>query len=330
MAEEEVSEWKTSYGSHALNELFVNEPHLFFLPQEQHLRLMPKENSIINKLVSSKFDFGPRLQDIANALTMVEPLTHPVQQISESTVPILGRSNLSKVDRYTLMVKNNSNGMSDDGYKWRKYGQKSIKNSPNPRSYFKCTNSICNAKKQVERSIDDPNTYIITYEGFHLHFTYPFFLSNSTHRSNKKNKIHNDAQNKAHFEINPKSQTQEKNKQTKLVEPDYQNCMAYEADGKTQASLEDDFFPQLIQSRQQQGLLEDVVAPVIKGIPTNDGVLAASQSSLPSYTTSTCSFSRTDSPPSLSPSFFKLDSQFCNIGFSDEIVQPDLVNFKHL
>lgn len=23
---------------------------------------------------------------------------------------------------------------ADDGYKWRKYGQKSIKNSPNPRS----------------------------------------------------------------------------------------------------------------------------------------------------------------------------------------------------
>ncbi|KAG2276848.1 hypothetical protein Bca52824_059403 [Brassica carinata] len=257
---------------------------------------------------------------------MVEPLTHPIRQISKSTVPILGRSTLSKVDRYTLMVKNNSNGMSDDGYKWRKYGQKSIKNSPNPRSYFKCTNSICNAKKQVERSIDDPDTYIITYDGFHTHFTYPFFLSN---RSNKKPKIHKDAQNKAHFEINPKSQTQEKNKQTKLVKPDYQNCMASEADGNKPANLEDDFFPPLIQGRQQQGLLEDVVAPAFKNIPNNDGVLAASRSSLPSYTSSTCSLSRTDSPP-LSPSFSKLDSQFFNIGFSDEIVQFDRVNFKHL
>ncbi|KAJ0252558.1 WRKY transcription factor 49 [Hirschfeldia incana] len=322
MAEDEVSEWKTRYGSHALDEDFVNEPHLFFMPQEQHLRLMPKENSINNKLVSSKFDFGPRLQDIANALAMVEPPTHPVRQISESTVPILGRRTLSKVDRYTLMVKNNSNGMSDDGYKWRKYGQKSIKNIPNPRSYFKCTNSICNAKKQVEKSVDDPNTYIITYEGFHFHFTYPFFLSNSTHRSNKKPKIHNDAQNKAHSEINPKSQTQKKVKQTKLVKPDYRNCMAYEAGGNTPANLEDEFFPPLIQGRQQQGLLEDVVAPAIKNIPTNDDVLAASRSSLSSYTSSTCSFFRTDSPP-FSPSF-------CNIGFTDEIVQSDLVNFKHL
>ncbi|CAH8348450.1 unnamed protein product [Eruca vesicaria subsp. sativa] len=329
MAEEEVSEWNTRYGSHALDELFLSQPHLFFLPQEQQLRLMPKKNSIINRLVSSKFDSGPRIQDIANALAMVEPLTHPVRQISEPRIPILGKSTLRKVDRYTLKVKNNSNGMSDDGYKWRKYGQKSIKNSPNPRSYYKCTNSICNAKKQVERSIDDPNTYIITYEGFHLHFTYPFFLSNSTHRSNKKPKTHDDAQYKTHFEINPKSLTQEKNKQTKLVEPDYQNCMAYEADGTTPTNLEDELFFPLIQGRKQQGLLEDVVAPAIKNILTNDNVLAASWSSLSSCTSSTCSFSRTDSPP-LSPSFFKLDSQIFNIRFSDESVQSDLVNFKHL
>lgn len=37
--------------------------------------------------------------------------------------------------KYTLRVKICGNVLSDDGYKWRKYGQKSIKNSPNPRSF---------------------------------------------------------------------------------------------------------------------------------------------------------------------------------------------------
>lgn len=46
------------------------------------------------------------------------------------------------------------------------------------RSYYRCTNPRCNAKKQVERSTDDPETLIITYEGLHLHYTYShFFLS---------------------------------------------------------------------------------------------------------------------------------------------------------
>lgn len=40
----------------------------------------------------------------------------------------------SKIEhKYTLKIKSCGKGMADDGYKWRKYGQKSIKNSPNPR-----------------------------------------------------------------------------------------------------------------------------------------------------------------------------------------------------
>jgi hypothetical protein len=44
------------------------------------------------------------------------------------------------------------------------------------RSYYRCTNPRCSAKKQVERSREDPETLIITYEGLHLHFAYPYFL----------------------------------------------------------------------------------------------------------------------------------------------------------
>ncbi|KAL1216211.1 WRKY transcription factor 68 [Cardamine amara subsp. amara] len=57
----------------------------------------------------------------------------------------------------------------DDGYKWRKYGQKPVKNSPFPRNYYRCTTSWCDVKKRVERSFSDPSTVITTYEGQHTH-----------------------------------------------------------------------------------------------------------------------------------------------------------------
>ncbi|KAG6427553.1 hypothetical protein SASPL_111799 [Salvia splendens] len=110
---------------------------------------------------------------------------------AEDRIPMMERSHLRKanhdnINKYTLRINNSGNVMADDGYKWRKYGQKSIKNSPNPRSYYRCTNPRCNAKKQVERSIEDPEILIITYEGLHLHYTYPFlFLNNQPTKKHK-------------------------------------------------------------------------------------------------------------------------------------------------
>lgn len=57
----------------------------------------------------------------------------------------------------------------DDGYKWRKYGQKVVKNSLHPRSYFRCTHSNCRVKKRVERLSEDCRMVITTYEGRHTH-----------------------------------------------------------------------------------------------------------------------------------------------------------------
>ncbi|CAI0448372.1 unnamed protein product [Linum tenue] len=59
----------------------------------------------------------------------------------------------------------------DDGYKWRKYGKKMVKNSPNPRNYYKCSTERCSVKKRVERDRDDPSYVITTYEGVHNHQT---------------------------------------------------------------------------------------------------------------------------------------------------------------
>ncbi|KAJ4878617.1 putative WRKY transcription factor 51 [Raphanus sativus] len=57
----------------------------------------------------------------------------------------------------------------DDGYKWRKYGKKSVKNNINKRNYYKCSSEGCMVKKRVERDGKDAAYVITTYEGVHNH-----------------------------------------------------------------------------------------------------------------------------------------------------------------
>ncbi|KAL8218749.1 hypothetical protein R6Q57_022122 [Mikania cordata] len=75
--------------------------------------------------------------------------------------------------RFAFLTKSEIDHL-EDGYRWRKYGQKAVKNSPFPRSYYRCTNSKCTVKKRVERSSTDPTTVITTYEGQHCHHTVGF------------------------------------------------------------------------------------------------------------------------------------------------------------
>jgi ATP-dependent exoDNAse (exonuclease V) alpha subunit len=57
---------------------------------------------------------------------------------------------------------------AEDGYNWRKYGQKHVKGSENPRSYYKCTHPNCEVKKLLERSIEGQITEVV-YKGHHNH-----------------------------------------------------------------------------------------------------------------------------------------------------------------
>ncbi|XP_059289370.1 WRKY transcription factor 71-like [Lycium ferocissimum] len=70
--------------------------------------------------------------------------------------------------KYAFMTKSEVDHL-EDGYRWRKYGQKAVKNSPYPRSYYRCTSQKCQVKKRVERSYQDPSIVITTYEGQHNH-----------------------------------------------------------------------------------------------------------------------------------------------------------------
>ncbi|KAF8391123.1 hypothetical protein HHK36_023424 [Tetracentron sinense] len=73
-----------------------------------------------------------------------------------------------KEPRFAFLTKSEVDHL-EDGYRWRKYGQKAVKNSPYPRSYYRCTTQKCTVKKRVERSFQDPTIVITTYEGQHNH-----------------------------------------------------------------------------------------------------------------------------------------------------------------
>ncbi|CAN6332692.1 unnamed protein product [Urochloa humidicola] len=58
----------------------------------------------------------------------------------------------------------------EDGFIWRKYGQKDIHGSKYPRLYFRCTykdDHGCMARRQVQQWEADPSIFLITYFGDH-------------------------------------------------------------------------------------------------------------------------------------------------------------------
>ncbi|KAH9312914.1 hypothetical protein KI387_027949, partial [Taxus chinensis] len=84
------------------------------------------------------------------------------------TVEIIAASRAIREPRVVVQTTSEID-ILDDGYRWRKYGQKVVKGNPNPRSYYKCTNAGCPVRKHVERASHDLKAVITTYEGKHNH-----------------------------------------------------------------------------------------------------------------------------------------------------------------
>ncbi|WCJ22723.1 WRKY DNA-binding protein 46 [Euphorbia peplus] len=83
----------------------------------------------------------------------------------------------------------------NDGYNWRKYGQKDILRANFPRGYYRCSHRHsqgCLATKQVQRSDQDPTTFEVTYRGRHTCF-----------QSSPKDKVKSDKDTFDQFEQKP-------------------------------------------------------------------------------------------------------------------------------
>lgn len=98
------------------------------------------------------------------------PVRTSIQQLNPSSVepeiPKLESSEVFQSDKQ--MTRASSEKPVGDGYNWRKYGQKQVKASECPRSYYKCSHLDCPVKKKVERSLDG-HISEITYKGQHNH-----------------------------------------------------------------------------------------------------------------------------------------------------------------
>ncbi|XP_058730576.1 probable WRKY transcription factor 3 [Vicia villosa] len=93
----------------------------------------------------------------------------------------------STVSKPRIVVQTTSDvDLLEDGYKWRKYGQKVVKGNPHPRSYYKCTSPGCNVRKHIERVSTDAKAVMTTYEGKHNHDV-PAAKTNSHTLANNNN-----------------------------------------------------------------------------------------------------------------------------------------------
>ncbi|CAA0836387.1 ATP-dependent zinc metalloprotease FTSH 10-mitochondrial [Striga hermonthica] len=125
-----------------LNKLLDGIPSYFPQPNRamQMYRGPPNDFGLVPGAYS-----GPTVEEMESVLSSYS--TNYEAKSEAERISMLERGyNLSKAsneyNKYTLRIKSCGSVMADDGYKWRKYGQKSIKNSPNPSEGFQSNKSF--------------------------------------------------------------------------------------------------------------------------------------------------------------------------------------------
>ncbi|XP_014506866.1 probable WRKY transcription factor 29 [Vigna radiata var. radiata] len=156
----------------------------FFSDQDELLDSFPEFSEttrVLDDLEDLYKPFYPVLHPLSPhtiVTTSIEPQQVKELKASEEKVALQGfkapptpKCKKGKKNQNKSVVKQvtTAEGL-DDAWAWRKYGQKPIKGSPYPRSYYRCSSSKgCLARKQVERSHLDPAVFLVTYTAEHSH-----------------------------------------------------------------------------------------------------------------------------------------------------------------
>ncbi|KAK8652751.1 hypothetical protein V6N13_126776 [Hibiscus sabdariffa] len=153
-----------------------------FSPQNPNYTFFPDNLNPMPDFQFQLSDFLMLDEDTYSAQSRASPEKGMAAATEYSGATSKNTSNMQKIQKWSGEKKSelglrvafrmkSETEVIDDGYKWRKYGKKSIKNSPNPRNYYKCSSGGCNVKKRIERDINDKSYVITTYEGVHNHDT---------------------------------------------------------------------------------------------------------------------------------------------------------------
>ncbi|XP_076950617.1 putative WRKY transcription factor 41 [Bidens hawaiensis] len=116
-------------------------------------------------LLRSSISFGS--PGISEEIKFDQPFS---SQQGENIISKKRKGSTIREDQVRTYCDNALETDTDDGFSWRKYGQKDIQGAKFPRSYYRCSYrkaQTCFATKQVQRKDEDPKVFDTVYKGKH-------------------------------------------------------------------------------------------------------------------------------------------------------------------
>ncbi|KAK9723717.1 hypothetical protein RND81_05G020400 [Saponaria officinalis] len=188
---------KSKESTHRMRSLILQRSRLNIDDREFQNELEHHSLMVLNNIVSSlsmlrscEFEgsFIKKRKISTSSLDHENGRVNNDHQCHEENFPLKNRRGCYKRRRHGESRVIEVTQLGDDGYAWRKYGQKHILKTKHPRNYYRCTHKKeqnCQATKQVQLISENPTKYMIIYHGNHTCNYYnhlqhsPFILQHS-------------------------------------------------------------------------------------------------------------------------------------------------------